>query len=241
MGRKTRTKGKKKVSEVGSSTSKEVIISKVRNHPHVQAFMKAADSNLEMLGYTEHGSRHANYVAKHAARILRELSYPERDCELAAIAGFLHDVGNAINRSAHAQAGSLFAYQILNELGMPPDEIAVVVGAIANHDENVGDPVGPVSAAVILADKSDVHRSRVRSLREIDFDIHDRVNYAAKRSTLVVNPQKRTITLELEIDTRISQVMEYFEIFLTRMMCCQKAASTMGVEFKLTINGTKIL
>jgi len=218
-----------------------ITLEQVANHGGTRVFLKQADANLGAIGYTEHGERHADLVARRARYIMQSLGYPPETCELAAIAGYIHDIGNAINRKTHGQASAFIAYHILSDLGMEQEKIAEVMGAVANHDEVEGDPVSPVACAVIIADKSDVHRSRVRTLKEIDFDIHDRVNYAVKSSALVVDSTKRTITLQLEIDTEISKVMEYFEIFLTRMLCCQRAAKVLNAEFKLVMNNTKIL
>jgi metal-dependent HD superfamily phosphatase/phosphodiesterase len=212
--------------------------------------MKLADANLGAMGYTEHGERHARLVARMAQQILVRLGYDRRTCILGSIAGYLHDIGNAINRNEHGQSGAWLAYEILKEVlrtksGRIIEDgyeiIARVTSGVGNHDEKEGEPVNPIAAAVVIADKADVHRSRVRNPKEIDFDIHDRVNYAVRRSRIKVNKQKHTITLELVIDTKISQVMEYFEIFLTRMMACQKAARALKCEFKLVINNTKLL
>lgn len=218
-----------------------ISLEEVKSHSQTRAFMEMADKNLGALGYTEHGTRHGKLVARMARDVLEKIGYHKEASELAAIAGYLHDIGNAINRNEHSQAGAFLAYQILKDLGADYRHIAPVIGAVGNHDEIEGEAVSPISAAVIIADKADVHLSRVRTLRQIDFDIHDRVNYAVKRSKLIVSRSKKTITLELLIDTRISKVMEYFEIFLTRMMACQKAAKVLGCEFKLVINKTKLL
>jgi metal-dependent HD superfamily phosphatase/phosphodiesterase len=168
---------------------------------------------------------------------MKRLGFSERDCELAAIAGWLHDIGNAVNRDHHAQTGAAMAMQLLHELGMPDVEICTVIGAIGNHHENDGDPVSPVAAALILADKSDVHRTRVRNPDQIKFDIHDRVNYAVEKSFLNVDESHKQITLELIVDTQISEVMEYFEIFMTRMQASRKAANYLGARFGLRVNG----
>lgn len=218
-----------------------ITLNQIKRHPEVKALMKSADANLAAIGYTEHGKRHAWLVAKTAHQILLRLGYKTKLCETAAIAGYLHDIGNAVNRQTHCQSGALLAYQILKQSRSDLETNALIMGAIANHDEKEGEPVSPVSAAVIIADKADVHRSRVRTVKELDFDIHDRVNYAARRSRIIVNRTRKTITLDLTIDTRISKVMEYFEIFLSRMMVSQKAAKILGCEFKLIINQTKFL
>jgi putative nucleotidyltransferase with HDIG domain len=213
----------------------------VRDHPRVRLHVRRADESLEKIGYTEHGERHVGLVANIAGNILKRLGYPEREVELARIAGYLHDIGNAVNRDHHAQSGAVMAMQILDGMGMPADEMLTVVAAIGNHHEADGDPVSAVSAAIILADKSDVHRSRVRNPDMIKFDIHDRVNYAVQKSFLNVDEAGKQITLELTVDTGISQVMEYFEIFMTRLLASRKAASFLGATFGLTVNGTRLM
>jgi metal-dependent HD superfamily phosphatase/phosphodiesterase len=212
----------------------------VRDHPRVKVFVRKADEALAEIGYTEHGERHVGLVAHIAFNTLKRLGYPEREAELAAIAGYLHDIGNAVNRNQHAQTGAIMAMQILTEMGLPDIEILPVIGAIGNHHEDQGEPVTPVAAAVILADKSDVHRTRVRNPDMIKFDIHDRVNYAVEKSFLNVDEGAKQITLELTIDTGISQVMEYFEIFMTRMLASRKAAKALGTTFGLKVNGNRL-
>jgi len=218
----------------------KVTIKEVKEHPRVIAFLSAADQYMSAVGYTEHGQRHANLVSNIAHNILTHIDEKKPVPELAAIAGYLHDIGNMVNRTAHEQTGALLAIEILESLGMDSDEIALIAGAIGNHEEESGDPVNAIAAAVILADKSDVHQSRVRPNLKM-FDIHDRVNYASKKSFLRVNNVKKIITLELTIDTAISQVMEYFEIFLTRMIMCRRAAKFLGCNFELIINNIKLL
>ena len=212
----------------------------VREHPRVRLYVRMADAALEQIGYTEHGERHVGLVARIAFNVLKRLGSSEREAELAAIAGYLHDIGNAVNRDHHAQIGAVMAMQLLNDMGMPDEEILQVIGAIGNHHENDGDPVSRVAAAVILADKSDVHRTRVRNPDMIRFDIHDRVNYAVEKSFLNVDEAGKQITLELTVDTAISQVMEYFEIFMTRMLASRKAAKFLGTTFGLTVNGNRL-
>ncbi|MFA5793925.1 MAG: HD domain-containing protein [Candidatus Brocadiia bacterium] len=218
-----------------------ITLEQVKNNEQAKAFMAMADANLATMGYTEHGVRHAKLVAGMTQNILSKLGYDDKDQTIGAIAGYLHDIGNTINRNDHGISSAFLAYHILKDLRVDYEDIARIISAIGNHDEERGEPVNPISAAVVIADKADVHSSRVRSAKEIDFDIHDRVNYAVKKSRIQVNPKDKTITLELSIDNRISKVMEYFEIFLTRMVVCQKAAKLLGCEFKLVINGTKIL
>jgi len=218
----------------------KVTIKEVKEHPRVIAFLGAADQYMDAVGYTEHGQRHANLVSNIAHNILTHLEHKKRMPELAAIAGYLHDIGNMVSRTAHEQCGALLSIEILESLEMESDEIALIAGAIGNHEEETGDPINGIAAAVILADKSDVHQSRVRANLKM-FDIHDRVNYASKKSFLRVNNAKKVITLELTIDTGISQVMEYFEIFLTRMIMCRRAAKFLECNFELIINNIKLL
>ncbi|MEO0082534.1 MAG: HD domain-containing protein, partial [candidate division WOR-3 bacterium] len=207
--------------------------------PEVVALVKEADRQLALLGYTEHGQRHARLVAKNARSVLLALGEDERVAELAAIAGYLHDVGNVINREQHERMSALLARDILLRLGMGYSEVLRIVAAIGNHHEEGGNPVSEVSAALILADKADVHRSRVRNPALIKFDIHDRVNYAVQRSTLTVDREGKTITFRLKVDTTIAPVMEYFEIFLSRMTISRRAADFLGLQFELRINGTR--
>ena len=212
----------------------------VRKNEAVGAYIRAADESLIALGYTEHSFAHVGKVAKDAAEVLFALGYPEREIELAKIAGYMHDIGNLVNREEHSQSGAVMAFRILDKMGMPPEEIAKVVTAIGNHDEGTGVPVSPLAAALILADKSDVRRTRVRNSDFSSFDIHDRVNYSVKLSRLKVEKEKGTITLEIEIDTEISSVMDYFEIFLGRMILCRKAAEKLGLSFRLIINDQQL-
>jgi metal-dependent HD superfamily phosphatase/phosphodiesterase len=218
-----------------------VTLEDVRHDHEVEVFVRKADENLGVLGYTEHGPRHCGLVADIAENVLLRLGYPKRTAELAAIAGYLHDIGNGINRLDHGIGAALLSRHILERLGMGPDEYAEVMCAIGNHEEEYGQAVSPLAAAVILGDKSDVHRSRVRVIDPDTDDIHDRVNMATTRSFLKVDAEERTITLELEIDTEIIQVMQYFEIFLDRMVMCGRAAEFLGCRFGLVINGTRLL
>ena len=221
--------------------SRRVTFEMVHDHPRVRSYIRMADAALEQIGYTEHGERHVGLVSRIAFNVLKRMGYPERECELAAIAGWMHDIGNAVNRDHHAQTGAVMAMQMLNEFGMEDSEVLTVIAAIGNHHENDGDPVNAVAAAVILADKSDVHRTRVRNPDMIRFDIHDRVNYAVEKSFLNVDEDRKHITLELTIDPNISHVMEYFEIFMTRMLASRKAAKFLGATFGLVVNGNRIV
>ncbi len=220
---------------------KMITLEELKKAPKVQLLIKKTDQVLEVIGYTEHGQRHASLAANIAYNIMSRLGRPERDTQLATIAAYLHDIGNIINRDYHAQTGAILAYQTLSEMSMPEEDLMEVVSAIGNHDEKDGQPISDICAAVILADKSDVHRSRVRTLDMIAQDIHDRVNYASKNSFLRVDPERKIISLEITIDTSISQVMEYFEIFLSRMMVCRKAAEFLKTKFELEINGNRLL
>lgn len=205
----------------------------------VKTYIMKADETLTALGYTEHSFAHVGIVAKEAGRLLEQLGYSAREQELARIAGYLHDIGNVVNRVDHAQSGAVMAFRILDNLQMEPAEIATVIAAIGNHDEKTAFPVNPVAAALILADKSDVRRSRVRSKETIAFDIHDRVNYSVVASGTRI--EKEELELHLTIDTQICSVMDYFEIFLERMMLCRKAAEALGLRFRLIVNGQKLL
>lgn len=213
----------------------------IKNNEAVNSYIKAADTSLCALGYTEHSFAHVGAVSEKAAYILSKLGYDERTCELARIAGYLHDIGNLVNRVEHSQSGAVMAFRILDKMGMPADEIATVITAIGNHDEGTGTPVNEVAAALILADKSDVRRSRVRNREKSSFDIHDRVNYSVEKSSLLLSESKKEILLALEINTEISSIMDYFEIFLTRMLMCRKAAEKLGLSFKLMINDQQFI
>ncbi len=213
----------------------------LKKNEEIRTYIKRADESLGAQGYTEHSFAHVGRVASVAGSLLRTLGYPERMAELAEIAGYMHDIGNLVNRVDHSQSGALMAFRILERLGMEPEELASVVTAIGNHDEGTGVPVSPIAAALILADKSDVRRSRVRNQDVSTFDIHDRVNFSATNAELTVSDDKKTLLLSLEIDTRYSPVMEYFEIFLGRMVLCRKAAEALGLQFKLRINGQALL
>ncbi len=218
-----------------------ITLDDVRRNPEVAVFVSKADHNLEVLGYTEHAERHATIVATTARDILLDLGRPGRNAELAAIAGYLHDVGNAISRLDHGIAAALFARDQLRQMGMPVEEYAEVMAAIGNHEEQYGEAVSDIAAALILGDKSDVNRDRVRNPDPHTFDIHDRVNLATQNAAVTVDAEAHTITLSLDIDTTVSQVMEYFEIFLSRMLMCRRPAAFLGCDFSLVINGTRLL
>jgi uncharacterized protein len=215
-------------------------LDEVQQDRSVSGLISAADRVMEGLGFTEHGFRHATLVARIAFNVLNRLGFDDRTATLACVAGYLHDIGNSVARENHGQTGALFAYDALKDR-MRLDDLTPILAAIGNHEEEYGQAVSPISAAVILADKSDVHRSRVRKSGQPDFDIHDRVNYAAEQSFLRVDSGARTVTLELTIDTEISQVMEYFEIFLHRMVMCRRAAERLDCQFKITANGVTLL
>ena len=210
-------------------------------NPEVRSYILQGNDNLGVIGFTEHGLAHAKRSSDTAREILSALGYPRRDCELAAIAGYMHDIGNTVNRVDHAHSGALMAFTLLNKLNMPPQEIGLVCSAIGHHDEKTAYPVNPLAAALILSDKSDVRRSRVRKDAVLEADIHDRVNYAVESSRLEIDAQKRLCIFHIEIATEICPVMEYFEIFLERMVLCRKAAQTLGLQFELIINGTRLL
>lgn len=213
----------------------------VKKDPQVQAYIDRADEYLAVIGYTEHGTRHCSLVAKVGRDILLKLDRPARDAELSAISGYLHDIGNVFNRVNHAYTGAVLAHTLLKDMGMSPREITAIVASIGSHDDNGFEPVSSISAGLILADKSDVHRSRVRNPDMIKFDIHDRVNYAVNKSYLQVDPENKTITLFLTIDVKIASVMEYFEIFLNRMLYCKRAANFLGCQFRLVVNDNPLL
>lgn len=216
-------------------------VNDLKNNEEIRTFLSIAEKQMQVLGYTEHSFRHVSLVSKNAGDILESLGYPEREIEMARMAGYLHDIGNAVNRCDHAHSGAMMAYNILTKMGMDVGEAAEIMLAIGNHDEKTGTAVSSISAALILADKSDVHRSRVRNTDFATFDIHDRVNYAVESSTILVDREKQTAVLELHIDTKICPVMDYFEIFLTRMTMNRRAAAFLGINFQLLINGTRLL
>lgn len=213
----------------------------IKQNEAIREYIKRADESLAALGYTEHSFAHVGKVAASVEYILNSLGYPEHDIELAKIAAYMHDIGNLVNRVDHSQSGAIMSFRILDNLGMPPEDISTVVTAIGNHDEGTGIPVNPIAAAMIIADKSDVRRSRVRNDDVSTFDIHDRVNYSVVSSELTIGASRDTIRLDLSIDPRYSSVMEYFEIFLDRMILCRKAAEKLGLIFHLSINNQTLL
>lgn len=212
----------------------------IRQDPAIRIYVSQADAVLAALGFTEHSFPHVTCVAERAGDILYTLGYPEHTVELAKISGFLHDIGNIVNRADHSQSGGVMAFRILDKLNFSPEDIAVVVSAIGHHDEGTGTAVSPVAAALIIADKSDVRRSRVRTPETVQADIHDRVNYSVTSSKLSIRQQERVLELDLAVDTQVSSVMEYFEIFMKRMIMCRKAAEKLGLAFHLVINGQRL-
>lgn len=218
-----------------------ITLEDVKRNPVIDTFIRKGNEYLGAMGYTEHSYRHLNLVSSIAKNILTRLGYDSREAELASIAGYLHDIGNVISRNDHGNSGATVCCPILLQMGMPPDEVATVISAIANHEEEYGQPVNNVAAALILADKSDVHRSRVRNHDFATFDIHDRVNYAVEHSFLWVDNERRAITMDLTIDIEINPVMEYFEIFLSRMVLCRRAAVFLKGNFELVVNGSRLL
>jgi metal-dependent HD superfamily phosphatase/phosphodiesterase len=218
-----------------------ITVADLKEDHEVSVYLACSTRYLSQLGFTEHGHRHAGLVSHLARQVLFKLEYSERDCELAAIAGYLHDIANLVNRYNHGGTGAVMAYNILSRMGMPPEEIALVVSAIGNHEEERGNAINHVASALILADKSDVHRSRVTNTDFAKFEIHDRVNYAAENSQLLIDKVQESITLKLAINTDICPVMEYFEIFLARMIMCRRAAEFLNCRFGLVINDNELL
>lgn len=213
----------------------------IKQDEQIKIYIAKADETLAALGYTEHSFAHVTRAAHFAQKLLSELGYPDRMCELAWIAGYMHDIGNVINRADHAQSGAIMAFRILDRLGMPADEIAAICSAIGNHDEHTAFPVNAIAAALIIADKTDVRRTRVRNRDHGAFDIHDRVNYAVEKARTELSEDHESVRLQLEIDTEISPVINYFEIFMERMLLCCKAAEKLGLRFQLVINGQQVL
>ena len=213
----------------------------VKNNEAINTYIRKADQALVALGFTEHSFAHVSLVAEKCGYILETLGYPEHYVEIAKIAAYLHDIGNLVNRIDHSQSGAVMAFRILDNLKMDPEDIAEIVAAIGNHDEGTGTPVSPLAAALILADKSDVRRSRVRNTDVANFDIHDRVNYSVTKAQLKINEEKTLIKLKLAVDTHYGSVMDYFEIFMNRMILCRKAAEKLGLQFKLIINEQQLI
>ncbi len=213
----------------------------IKNNEAIKTYIKEADKTLTQLGYTEHSFAHVTVVSETAKYILETLGYPTHDIELVQIAAYLHDIGNLINRVEHSQSGALLAFRLLDKMGMAPEDIALIATAIGNHDEGTGVAVNHIAAALILADKTDVRRSRVRNQDFATFDIHDRVNYSVKSSKVKINEDKTLIKLKLDVDNHFCSVMDYFEIFMNRMILCRKAAEHLGLEFKLFINEQQLI
>ena len=218
-----------------------ITFEEITKNQAIKTYITRADESLLALGYTEHSFSHVLHVARTAGYILETLGYDSRTVEIAKIAGYLHDIGNLVNRQDHSQSGAVMAWSILNDMGCDPGEMATIVAAIGNHDEGTGVPVNAMAAAMILADKADVRRTRVRMKDPREFDIHDRVNYSVTKSCLTINPEKTQISLDLDVDTSYGSVMDYFEIFTNRMILCRKAAHTLGLQFRLTINGQQLV
>ena len=217
------------------------IYEKIRQTEAIKVYIQRADESLAALGFTEHSFAHVTRVAETVKYILETLGYSEHDVEMGMVAAYLHDIGNLINRSEHSQSGAIMAFRILDEMGMPAEDVATIVTAIGNHDEGTGVPVNAIAAALIIADKSDVRRSRVRNQDQQTYDIHDRVNYSVEKSVLKINQEHSLIKLKLSVDTHYSSVMDYFEIFLQRMIMCRKAAEKLGMTFKLMINEQSLI
>ena len=218
-----------------------ITIEDIKNSSQIRTYIQKADETMCALGYTEHSFAHVTRVSETARQILLTLGYSPREAELAQIAGYIHDIGNVINRVDHAQSGAVMAFRLLDNMGADPEDIASIITAIGNHDEGTGMPVNAVAAALILADKSDVRRSRVRNPDMASFDIHDRVNYSVKKSVLKINEEHTLIKLKLTVDTHYGSVMDYFEIFMQRMILCRKAAEKLGLQFKLMINEQQLI
>lgn len=218
-----------------------VTYDEIRKNKSISACIDKGNEVLGSLGFTEHSKIHATKVAEFAARILRELGYDERQIELARIAGYMHDMGNSVNRNDHAHTGAIMAFQVLTGLGMDPVDIAEVVAAIGNHDENTGQAYNPISAALIIADKTDVRRNRVRNRDKSSFDMHDRVNYAAISSALHIDVEDKIISLDIELDEGMCTMLDYFEIFLNRMLMCRRAAEILGMRFSVLANSAKVI
>ena len=220
---------------------KKITFEDVKNSEEIRTYIKQADMSLKALGFTEHSFAHVTKCAEDAGKLLQDLGYPKHEIDLAKIAAYMHDIGNVVNRADHAHSGAIMAFRILDKMGMHPKDVAAIVTAIGNHDEKTAFPVNAITAAVILADKTDVRRTRVRSRATVFSDIHDRVNYAVEKVESELNKEEKKLTVSIKIDTEISNVMDYFEIFMDRMLLCRKAADFLGLKFKLNINGSALL
>lgn len=225
---------------MGSEQKKKVTFKEIRENKEIGNLIEHGNKVLEAIGYTEHSRQHASVVAERAGQILEQLGFDKREIVLAKIAGYMHDIGNSVNRYSHAQTGAIMAYQLLKEMGMTAEDRMTVMTAIGNHDESTGTAVDVVSAALILADKTDVRRNRVQNMLPATFDQHDRVNYAVFSSSLEIKKEKKVIEMKLELDDSMSTVMDYFEIFLDRMLMCRRAAEVLDCKFKITANGSKL-
>ena len=228
------------MAEQTKGSKKTVTYRQIRENEEINTLIERGDSVLAVLGYTEHSRKHAAKVAEEAGQILAAMGCEEHEVELARIAGYMHDIGNSVNRHDHAHSGAILAYEILKDLGMPLVDVSIIMAAIGNHDEATGTAVDRVSAALILADKTDVRRNRVRNQVTAAFDIHDRVNYAALSTKMIVDIEKKIVQVDIELDDTMCTVMDYFEIFLQRMLMCRRAAETLGCRFKLNANGNKL-
>lgn len=224
----------------GKPVRKQVGLRDVRNNEKVRAYIEKANEQMAVIGYSEHGLRHAALVAAIARNICLELGFEPRAAELSAVAGYLHDIGNCVHRIYHPQIGATMAFQLLDEMGMPAAEVATIIGAIGNHEEPEGVPINGITAAVIIADKSDVHFTRVQNPDPTTYDIHDRVNNAVQKSLIRIDREQKTLTLDLIIDVQKATVMEYFEIFVIRMIMCRKSAAVLGCQFRLIINDVEL-
>lgn len=218
-----------------------MLYEKVKKDEKIKVYITGADQALSAIGYTEHSFQHVTRVAEHTGYILETLGYSEKEIDLGKVSAYLHDIGNVVNRKSHSQTSAVMAFRLLEEMNVPAEDIATIISAIGNHDEGTGEPINAISAALILADKADVRRSRVRNQDAPSFDIHDRVNYSVKESTLKINEAKTIVKLKLNVDTRFGSVMEYFEIFMERMIMCRKAANKLGLQFKLIINEQQLI
>lgn len=216
------------------------LFSQVENNEIIRTYLTKADAYMDKLGFTEHGIRHAGIVARGAMDVMNGLGYSRREAELAGVAGFLHDIGNTVSRENHSQVGAILVSLLVKDL-LLPEEMLDIMNAIGNHDEESGIPANPITAALIISDKSDVHRERVRNPNAISFDMHDRVNYAVLNRDLIINSDRKEVILSLDVDTSTFEVVEYFEIFLSRMIMCKRSAQVLGVVFKLLINNTQII